>query len=488
MAAETADSPQKSGEAAGGDVRTAVVIVHGMGEKRPMDALDGFVKTVLRPRGTEGEQRWDYYSQPADITDSYEARHYVAPAEPEQGETEIYEYHWSYLMTGSRYAGAMAMTMRLLLRRPGNVPDPLFGIWRRVWIVFLAILLSIPALFAVGYLLDTDVPHWIVGLIFSTVILIFWFGLFRMLGKLLVNRATQPFVEVVRYLDPSPDSYAARRAIRAGLVDLLRALHDGRYSHIVVVAHSVGAFISYDALMSFWAETHALHAAGPSDSQMPHPVELAALGAVEEAADRLTADGDVPVAVDDFQDCQFALWQDLRRQGSPWRVTDFITVGSPMALADILLTKPGLFSGFRKSDRTHRRELFDGLVRRGALFRCPPRPETLPVESNEHSPASYHWRNSGVREVLGSQSVFAVTRWTNLWFPVIRGEQQGDWFGGALCPLFGPGIRDIAVQGNTPERFKRGSAHSEYFTHPEKADDGDVAWHIRKTLALQTII
>ena len=53
-------------------------------------------------------------------------------------------------------------------------------------------------------------------------------------------------------------------------------------------------------------------------------------------------------------------------------------------------------------------------------------------------------------------------------------------------PLFGPGIRDIAVHGNKPERFKRGSAHNEYFRHPEKDDEGDIAWHLRETLALQT--
>ena len=461
MATETVDPADEPGVASEGDVRTAVLIVHGLGEKRPMDVLDAFAKTALSPRGTEGEQRWDYYSQPPVLTDSYEARRYIARP-PGGTETEIYEYHWPYLMTASRYAGAMAMTMRLLFRRPSNVPDPLFGIWRVVWSVFLAILLSIPALFVVGYLLDTDVPHWIVGLIFSAVVLMFWFGLFRMVGALLVNRATKPFVEVVRYLDPTPDSYAARRATRAGLVDLLRDLHDGRYSRIVVVGHSVGAFISYDALMSFWAETHASHAA-------------------EEAADGLMADG----AVDEFQDRQFALWQDLRQQGNPWRITDFITIGSPMALADLLLTRPGLFSGFKRSDPAHRREMFDELVARGALVRCPPRSETLPVGSTEQCPASYRSRDD---EVLGSQSVFAPTRWTNIWFPVVRGKLPGDWFGGPLRPLFGPGIRDIAALGNTPERLQRGSAHSEYFRHPEKADDGDVAWQLRKILALQTII
>ncbi len=363
---------------------TAVVLVHGMGEKRPIETLDDFAKTALRPT-------WDYYPLPAEITDTYEARRFTS------AQADIYEYHWPYLMTADKYAGAMPMALRLFLRRPSNVPDGLLGIWRRVWTVVVAILLLIPALFVAGYALNTDVPVWIIGLITSAVILVFWFGLYRMAAKALVTKTTKSLVDVARYLDSSPSSYAARRAIRGGLVDMLRALHDGRYSRIVVVGHGVGTYISYDALTVFWAEA--------------------------------------------------------QRQGSPWRITDFVTVGAPMALADLLVTRPGLFSGFKKSDSTLRRELFDGLVRRGAL-------------------------------VLGSNPPFTVTRWTNLWFPVTRGSLHGDWFGGAVGPLFGPGIRDIAVKGNQPERFKRGSAHTEYFGHPEKGDDADLAWHLRETLAL----
>jgi hypothetical protein len=419
-------------------VRTAVVIVHGMGEKHPMETLDGFAKTALRPNAAEGEKKWDYYSLPAEITDSYEARRFAQP----QAQAEIYECHWSFLMTANKFAGAMPMTLRLLLRRPSNVPDSLFGIWRVVWIVVLAMLLAIPALFVTGYALNTDVPVWIIGLITSAVILVFWFGLYRMAARALVNKTTTSLVDVARYLDTSPYSYAARRAVRGGLVDLLHALHDGRYSRIVVVAHGVGTFISYDALTAFWAQTHGRHAGPPA-------------------------------------------WQDLRDQGNPWRITDFVTVGAPMALADLLVTRPGLVSGFKKSDAVRRRDLFEGLVRRGVLVRCPPRSETQPVDSNEH-PASYRCRDGEAHDVLGSHSPFAVTRWTNLWFPVVRGELRGDWFGGALRPLFGPGIRDIEILGNEPERFKRGSAHTEYFAHPDKDDEGDAAWHIRQTLALQT--
>ena len=496
MAAEETAGLTEDGSSS--DVRTAVVIVHGMGEQRPMETLNGFVKTALRPRSLDGEPRWDYYySRPAEITGSYEARRYISrhlgsyrgpngePTEPVQGQAEIYEYHWSYLMTGNRFADVMPKTLRLLLRRPSNVPDPLFGIWRAVWIVILAILLAIPALFVVGYLLNTDVPGWIIGLLVSAIILIFWFGLFRLVARALVNKVTRSFVDVVRYLDTSPHSYAARRAIRGGLVDLLHALHDGRYSRIVVVAHSLGAYIAYDALTSLWAETHELHA-GPSGAQTPDPIPLKSLDALERAADRLIAEPDTDGALDHFRDLQFALWQDLRWQGNPWRITDFVTVGTPMALADLLVTRPPLFGGCKKSDRKRRSELFDDLVRRGALVRCPPRSETLPVESDDQPPVNYRWSRSGPREVLGSQSPFAITRWTNLWFPVIRGELAGDWFGGALRPVFGPGIRDIEVLGNEPERFKRGSAHTEYFAHPDRGNEGDAAWHIRMTLGLQT--
>jgi hypothetical protein len=238
-------------------------------------------------------------------------------------------------MTANKFAGAMPMTRRLVLRRASNVPDALLGIWRSVWTVLLAILLAIPALFVTGYALNTDVPVWIIGLIISAVVLVFWFGLYRMVARALVNKTTRSLVDVARYLDTSPYSYAARRAIRGGLVDLLHALHDGRYSRIVVVAHGVGTYISYDAMTAFWAQTHGLHA-GP-----PAPAKLGALDSLEHAADRLIAD-DADGALDAFQDLQFALWQDLREQGNPWRITDFVTVGAPMALADLLVTRPGL--------------------------------------------------------------------------------------------------------------------------------------------------
>jgi hypothetical protein len=468
---------EKSGAPTDPDVPTAIVFVHGKGETeyRPYETLDGFVKTALDPLG---DKRWAYYSRPAELTGSYEARVYVAP------QSDIYEYHWQYLMTGSRFAGTVVATLRLFLRRPSNVPDPLFGIWRAIWLLVLGtICVAVPVLGLLAYFLGTEFPIWAVGLV-ASVFLIGGVGLItQVLSVLLYSATTTSFIDVARYLDPWMRSYAARRAIRGGLVDLLHELHDeGRYSRIVVVGHGVGTYIAYDALTALWAEYHELNA-GPPPPQTPTPIRLDALPDVEHAADRLLGDAD---ALDAFQDGQFALWQDLRRQGNPWRITDFATIGAPLALADLLVTRPGLFNGFKKSDNAERRTLFDALVRRGALVRCPPRSETQPVEGDEQRPASFRMPGSGPRELLGSQAPFAVTRWTNLWFPVIRGGLRGDWFGGELRPLFGAGIRDVLISGNLPGRLARGAAHNDYFNYPEADAEGDVAWHLRKTLALDS--
>lgn len=369
-------------------VRTAVVVVHGMGEKRPMETFEGFVKSALHPCNG----KWDYSARPTVITDYYEARRLAAP------EADFYEYHWPFLMTTGKYAGVAPTALRLFLRRPANVPDAFLGVWRLMWISVLAALMVIPVLFVAGYALNSDVPAWIIGLTISAVVLIFWFGLYRMLARLLVNKKTAPLVDSARYLDPSPPSYAARRAIRAGLVNLLDDLYDDEYTRIVVVAHGVGAYIAYDALMVLWAKKR-------------------------------------------------------------WKITDFITVGAPLTLADLLLTRPPLSSGLKTSDGALRHEMFEGLLRRGVLVGCPP-------ENDK------------------PESPFSVTQWTNLWFPMTRGSRRGDWFGGELAPLFGAGIRDIPVTGNEPERLRSGSAHNEYFSHPDRDEEGDSAWHLRRALAL----
>lgn len=447
--------------------RTAVVFVHGLLERRPMDVLDDFAKTALTPDGTT----WEYHPQPVEATDSYEARRYTAPSIG----VDLYEYDWSFLMTSTRYAGFVPALARLFLRRPRHVPDQAFGIWRAVVLTVLVPIAVVVALFVVGgYFLHTGVAGWIIGVATSVVVLTVALAVFRLLPRALTRSfLTTGFVNVARYFDlVAPESQAARRAIRGGLVDLLHTLQQGIYARIVLVGHGIGGYIAYDALTTLWAETHELRAA-PAD----RPADLKSLDGLEAAADRLLAGGDL----EDFHAAQFNLWQDLRLQGNPWRTTDFVTVGTPMALADLFLGRPPILGSLTAPDR-RRSELFDRLIRRGVVVQCPPRSEALTVDEPGPAPVSY-----GVGGGLGAQSPFAVTRWTNIWFPVRRGGIRGDWFGGALAPLFGPGIREIAVSGNQPERMAPGLAHTRYFKYPARSDDGDVASHLRKVLALADV-
>ncbi|WP_445166063.1 hypothetical protein ACTXG7_19580 [Mycolicibacterium sp. Dal123E01] len=451
-------------------IRTAVVFVHGLLERRPMEIFDEFAKTIL----PAGDEHWAYYPLPVEVTDSYEARRYTVPA----AGVDLYEYDWSFLMSGSRYAGLFPALARVFLRRPRNVPDQVFGVWRAVWLMLLIPLGVFVGLLAIGgWYLRSGVAGWIVGLVTSVLVLSIVLALVRAAPRALIRSfLTTGFVNVAHYFDLlAPESHMVRRAIRGGLVDLLYTLQQGCYTRIILVGHGIGGYIAYDALTALWAETHELRAGAAE-----RPAGLGSLDGLEAAADRLLAEPDVNRALDEYQAAQFELWQDVRSQGNPWRITDFVTVGTPMALADFFIGRPPMFSGLSRTD-SKRHEMFDRLTRKGVVVRCPPRSEALSVSAPDCTPACYR---SGEQDMLGAQSPFAVTRWANLWFPVRRGSIRGDWFGGALRPLFGPGVRDIAVSGNRPQRLRPGVVQTQYFKYPDRDAEGDLAFHLREVLAL----
>jgi hypothetical protein len=439
-----------------------------MGEQLPVATLDRFVKTALP--AVAGHRR--YFSRPERITPSYEARRHLAWRQPpsglpvEYGQTEFFEYHWSYLMTGNKLGDLTPTLRRILLRRPSKVPAGLRVVWRLAWALILILLaVVVVVVFAAGPL---DSFTWK-----ALLVALFGEGIVVTLLLQALNRAgnvvTKSFVDVVRYLDRSPRSYAVRREIRKGMVDLLQGLHDkGRYSRVIIVAHSLGAYIAYDALGYLWPQMSKLHAGPISHGQDPLP--LTGLLELQAAAERVARH---PVGalnqaeqgeLDDFRAKQFALWQGSRAQGNPWLVTDFISVGTPMYFADILYTR-------KKTE-------FDQLVKSAELPLCPPRDANQTVEGPDVATRHYGWPNQG-RTVLSHGCPFAAVRWTNLWFPPEHGW-FGDWFGGPLRPLFGKGILDIPVQGNLPGRRAPGRAHSRYFAYPEATGADDVAGILRR--------
>jgi hypothetical protein len=78
----TGQIPGIGDESTEGQECTAVVVVHGMGEQRPLETLNDFVQTGLKPFGdpTDPKARARiYYSRPTVLTKSFEARRLRQP-------------------------------------------------------------------------------------------------------------------------------------------------------------------------------------------------------------------------------------------------------------------------------------------------------------------------------------------------------------------------------------------------------------------------
>lgn len=462
-------SPRTTGDRRGGGqprVRQAVVIVHGMGEQRPLETLSGFVEAAL-PSRDDGVPR--FYSRPDKVTDSYESRRYLAPRYPEGprerwAQTEFFEYHWAHHMQGNRLGDLWPTFRRMLLQPPWRVPAGLRGIWALFW----AILITAVWALWVGPLSGFDFAE---GSLDDALRSILGGGVLAVLLTLIVTKVlpsslSTSFGDVVRYLDTSPRSYEARRLIRKGMVDLLQGLHDAkRYQRIVVVAHSLGAYIGYDAIAFLWTRMNKLHdGGGKADGRGLDPKGLQAL---EEAASDVAATPDDAAVRDRFRDAQQALWEGLRLHGNPWLITDFVTVGTPMAFADTLYTRS--------------RSRFEARVNLRELPVCPPLSDQGPDNNIHGTERWYSWNNHG-RRVLYEGAPFAVVRWTNLWFPAGLGF-FGDWFAGPLRPLFGSGIRDVPLKRNLPWRWVPGYAHSLYFRLRDSRP-GSAAATLREALDL----
>jgi hypothetical protein len=453
-------------------VRQAVVIVHGMGEQRPQETLHRFIRAALVPRA-DGKDY--YYSEPDRVSESFESRLYRATREPTHGEPEVhaqtdfYEYHWAHLMQGNRLGDLGPMFRRMLLRPVWRVPLGL----RVPWVAFWGVGLFLAWAFAFGPLHHTpfgdDPVTTVIQALLGTGVVSTLVA--YAVAKWLPGALTVSFVDVVRYLDTSPRSYAVRRDIRKGMVDLLKGLHevgnDGkdwrRYDRIVVVAHSLGAYIAYDAIAYLWSQCGDLLGGQPAV-----PEGSPALDELERLASALPTNP-TPAQIEEFQAAQRALWSQLRAHASPWLIADFVSVGTPMYCADLLYTK----SRSQWNERVQLRE----------LPTCPPQADLGDSDKDGQLRFAYP---SGRRRIVYHAAPFAAVRWTNLWFPPRFGV-LGDWFGGPLAPLFGAGVRDIPVTGGAL-RWAPAIAHTKYFSYPDDLRSDSATTHLRAALDLASTV
>ncbi|MEP3427410.1 MAG: hypothetical protein ABJN98_01920 [Roseibium sp.] len=143
--------------------------------------------------------------------------------------------------------------------------------------------------------------------------------------------------------------------------------------------------------------------------------------------------------IDTFQKQQAAALAEARDQGAPWKITDFVTLGSPLTHAEFLMAES--------------LEDLRGRQDRRNLPTCPPALEYDATTKLHH----FTYSSRLNRKAIGPRTphhaaAFAFTRWTNLYSPE-KFIVTGDLISGPLGEAFGlrgergliQGIRDIAV-------------------------------------------
>ncbi|MFJ2407584.1 hypothetical protein ACIOMR_00300 [Pseudomonas sp. NPDC087814] len=398
-------------------MKQAVIVIHGIGEQRPMDTLRGFVEAAI-PADTP-EATPFYWSKPDRFSRNFDLRVLKSAG---RNTTDFYEYYWAHKMQGTKVGHLLSWLWDIFKRPRRDIPTAIVPIWRATrWALLALLVLLVSGTLATlyGRFPHSDNPFALIPVLLAVIGLALKYSALSYLG------------DAARYLSPNPQNVVVREQIRADGVDLLRALHDkGDYDRIIVVGHSLGSVIAYDIVGYLWHEHH--------DQLRPGGPELAARYANHERLQPVVQDT-LPKAGNAldgrlqsllrFREQQAEAFIEQRNLGNPWRITDLVTLGSPMAHASLLLGRS--VSDFQR--RIERRE----------APACPPTLDDKGYGYSGRLPVTVGGRPFSPL-YLHHAAAFAVTRWTNLYFPAPLGL-FGDIVGGPVSPVMGPGVLDLPV-------------------------------------------
>ena len=235
------------------------------------------------------------------------------------------------------------------------------------------------------------------------------------------------------------------------MIGLLKRLHeeeDRRYHRIIVVGHSLGSVIAYDALTHLWQSRHSKLVTAPVGGQ-PELEQSRRLGL------RLTAgnmdDETREDLVERYQVRQRRLWAEQLRIGIDWQITDLVTLGSPLTHCNFLLSRG--------------QKEWEMMTEQREYPTAPPQAEDDRDQEQgksrlQRKVISFPNEEKNVR-ILHHAALFACTRWTNLYFPA---DPLAGRVGGA--DRFGLAVKDVRL---TPVRFRSRSplAHTAYWSEGE---------------------
>jgi hypothetical protein len=415
--------------------RQAIIVVHGIGEARPGQMLREFVSNVFKQDVGE-----IHFVKPDYLSSLFEMRMATVPrSDAYRPTTDVFELYWAHLIRDTTITQVYSWMLRLIFSRDSRIPKTLN---RVVW---LARVLLFAALIGFGWLMTKDVSGWLKAIGGGVLVSL------PAIGSLALKTLRDDYIigyagDAARYLEPRPDNIPRRQEIRKAGADILDALHDtGRYSRIIVYGHSLGSVVAYDILNHAWALRSRDREPVPKTSSR-------ALLALEDMLNPRSGQG-THRSIEDIQTMQYEAWREYRRNGFSWRVTDFVTAGSPLAHAPWLLNL---------DEKTE----FPDLVRDRSFPTCPPQTELTktPVANILRNAFTFTHAYQDLTDRRKTRSVlvphhagsFALTRWTNLFFPY-KGLLNGDPVAGPLSGCLGHWIRDIRLNQTTT-----GFAHCRY--------------------------
>ncbi len=501
-----ARAPQEGANRSKEIKRQAVVIVHGQGEQRPMGTIRDFVEVLWQENpelDTPGETHprpRPIWIAPDDKSGLYELQRITTP-EHNGRRTDFFELYYADLLNATPLRNLWRWIKRLLWVDPGYVPRHMRWPWAVFWIITvvsiisaLGALLALPKLLsmdwydhftspdaarghiisltALGLILAPKFARWLAVLKrIPTQLLVFiiavgvldsfgWNGhvvnlmVLGWLAYLADNLLLPYFGDAASYLSAQTETVQSRQGVRNRGLALLKALHeDPEYDRVIVIAHSLGSVLAYDLLHILWREV------GPTKDNPPCAEAEAALAAVDAFVAKAPADQWSPELVAQYQALQWAAFEALRRQkgtvggvGSGWKVSDLITLGTPLSSAEFLITDGRADFTRMKAERV--------------LPTAPSQPY------DETHGALYPDGEKG--KVAHHAALFSTVRWTNLfdrfdsWMFFLGDAISGPVAG---AERFGPGVRDVDVPIVWGRLGWRIFTHNLYWT--DTAAEGD---------------
>lgn len=513
--------------------KQAVVVVHGMGEQRPMgtmrtivDALWTTDETIKledpQNRDEDGNKSWIV---PDIKTGSHDLQRITTPAMQDGCRTDFFEFYYADILDNAKLKNLWRWLLRVIKVRPEYVLERMVWPWTALCFLVVLILAVMFSVLFLGVATQFDIDFWseaakqarlsvpgvsFLGLLclslmilvaaritslrwllrwpsYAVIGLVVYYLIFltedltlRTLVvsfTILLSIATSliflPYLgDVAGYLGAHPDTVAGRHLVRDRGLQLLRRLHeDPAYERVVIVAHSLGSVVAYDILHLLWEEL------GPTNENPPGQKVRQALANHDHLVLELNRHyGIKPWSKADLQRYRTVQSQvaeaiqdqgpvrrkDGQKSNSYWKITDFITAGSPLSHAQFLLARGAVNFGKLKKERlfpTSPPQVFNDDF--GVLYSN----DSIDFAADRPIPQTRtEWAVDAEHAYAHHGAVFSAVRWTNFYDahnPFFF--WQGDVLGGPLAGVgrFGQGILDQDVE-MTYERF---GSKSRFVTH-----------------------